>query len=386
MKKLICILVLGLFLSENVFAEIKVHSSNADIIRIVTSKFSATNKIQKIGLIESSIVKYATNHCESYKKNTYYFFKNKYGSITGKIKGAQFDFFVDKKALNSLWAYQFYCADNLEDAKALQIFKYSSENSTYGKAIWDKSKSRTLHYDIIRTLSKAEKKAQMDEFNRLEDIKEKEREIRAIKKKEALALAAAKKRKQKVSSLELSYGKECSGSMFSKGFTKGTKEYQNCLFAKEKEMIVRQKALEIKLAKMTPIQRREYNCEQTFKFRKGTNPFNQCVFKLYTTELEIEKLELQKQVAEANERAALAQAKAASSETARKEAIANAQISAANAQVAAAKASARASSLASSIELMRMGSSMMKSPAPAPSGMGRVRTTCRNVGGFLNCY
>ena len=222
--------------------------------------------------------------------------------------------------------------------------------------------------------------------NEKQFLTKKEREIRAIKKKEALALAAAKKRKQKVSSLELSYGKECSGSMFSKGFTKGTKEYQNCLFAKEKEMIVRQKALEIKLAKMTPIQRREYNCEQTFKFRKGTNPFNQCVFKLYTTELEIEKLELQKQVAEANERAALAQAKAASSQTARKEAIANAQISAANAQVAAAKASARASSLASSIELMRMGSSMMKSPAPAPSGMGRVRTTCRNVGGFLNCY
>ena len=50
----------------------------------------------------------------------------------------------------------------------------------------------------------------------------------------------------------------------------------------------------------------------------------------------------------------------------------------------------RAASLNSSIQLMQMGSSMLGgSSAPkSNSSFGienRVRTTCRNVGGFINC-
>ena len=65
--------------------------------------------------------------------------------------------------------------------------------------------------------------------NEKQFLTKKERETIANKKKEA----AVKKRKQKIASLELSYGKKCLGSMFKKGFTKGSKEYENCLFAKE---------------------------------------------------------------------------------------------------------------------------------------------------------
>ena len=68
-----------------------------------------------------------------------------------------------------------------------------------------------------------------------------------------------------------------------------------------------------------------YNCNRNFfsivpfKFKKGTEKFNDCVFKLYTAELDIQKLELEKQVAEAN-------AKTASNEQLRAEALARAQI------------------------------------------------------------
>ena len=91
--------------------------------------------------------------------------------------------------------------------------------------------------------------------------------------------------------------------------------------------------------------------------------------------VQIQKLELEKQVAEA-------QIKAAATQQARAEAVANAQI-------AAAKAAKRAASLNSSIQLMQVGSSMLGSSAPkSNSSFGienRVRTTCRNVGGFINC-
>ena len=193
-----------------------------------------------------------------------------------------------------------------------------------------------------------------------------------------------------MASLDKLYGKECMGGAFKKKLKKGTVGFDNCLLDKDNETklkaqaereLLKQKNAEIekkqaalskKLAAMSPKERHAYNCSNAFKFKKGTEKFNDCVFKLYTAELDIQKLELEKKVAEA-------QIQAAANQQVRAEAVANAQ-------VAAAKASARASSLASSIELMRMGSSMMKSPAPAPSGMGRVRTTCRNVGGFLNCY
>jgi hypothetical protein len=181
------------------------------------------------------------------------------------------------------------------------------------------------------------------------------------------------------------FHKKCTDGWFSA--KAGTVKYQECLNQNEKQMITeskRQKELDNKLAKMTPVERREYNCENAFKFRKGSDKFRDCVFKLYTTELELEKLELQKQVALANERAAKAQAEAAQSAQARAEAVAAAQIAAAEAQ----KSAARSQSLASSLSLMQLGSSMMSSPAPAPSspGMDRMRTTCRNVGGFINCY
>ena len=133
-----------------------------------------------------------------------------------------------------------------------------------------------------------------------------------------------------------------------------------------------------KLAAMTPTERHAYNCTETFKFKKGTEKFNDCVFKLYTAELDLQKLELEKEVAEAK-------IKAAATEQARAEAVANAQI-------AAAKSAKRSSDLNNSIQLMKLGSSMLGGSTSTSSSSNsfdinnRTRTTCRVVGGFLNCY
>jgi hypothetical protein len=197
---------------------------------------------------------------------------------------------------------------------------------------------------------------------------------------ETKKIAAAKLKKQKeerlLAELDLAYGKECTGSVFNKKFVKGSQEYNNCLLEKKAELDKKQAEIDKRLAAMTPKQRHAYNCSNVFKFRKGSEKFNDCVFKLYTAELDIQKLELEKKVAEA-------QIQAAATEKARAEAVANAQI-------AAAKAAQRASSLNSSIQLMQMGSSMLGSSTPKSNDsfgiQNRVRTTCRNVGGFLNCY
>ena len=133
---------------------------------------------------------------------------------------------------------------------------------------------------------------------------------------------------------------------------------------------------------MSPVERREFNCENAFKFRRGSDDFNQCVFKLYTTELELEKLELQKQVALANQRAAEAQAKAAASDKARADAIAKAQIAAANAQSAAAQST----NLLNSLSVMQMSLNLLTPQRPVPQQQPRFRTTCSNVGGFLSCF
>ena len=326
------------------------------------------------------VLQTAKNHCSQQKKNTYTFLKKaapisywstKAWSGDNSYQASKYDMYEQiqieyKKKLYSVWRYR--CAKNQEEARKI---KFAPNYKLLQSIAYFDHVGKAEIKEYKRTLSKteiAENKAKVEK-ERLAKL-ERERKEKALK------------RQKKIVTLETSFGEACTSGTFKKGFAKGTQEYENCLFQKEKEAIAKQKAIDAKLAKMTPVQRREYNCEETFQFRKGSDKFKDCVFKLYTTELELQKLELQKQVAEAKLEAEKAKAKAAATEKARADAVARAQIAAAEAQ----KAAAKSQSLATSMSLMQLGSSMMSSPAPAPSNTGRVRTTCRNVGGFLNCY
>ena len=106
---------------------------------------------------------------------------------------------------------------------------------------------------------------------------------------------------------------------------------------------------------MTPKERHIFNCSEVFNFKKGTEKFNDCVFKLYTAELDLQKLELEKELAEAK-------IKVAAPEQARAEAVAKAQI-------AAAKSARRSSDLNNSIQLMRLGSSMLGGSTSSSSSL-----------------
>ena len=337
--------------------------------------------------------KTAFNHCSSYKKNTYILHKKanplpykftydqdyvdaRYSSGKDLYDWRQFIHGRTGNKNNLYEAYRFVCANTKNEA--LNIRPFPERYYGYSEEI------RMSHRGTL-TLIEQKRFVSSEEIAQNAQ-KAKERKVKEAKLKK-------EKRKNFMASLDKLYGKECMGGAFKKKLDKRTVDFNNCLLDKdndaklkakvERELLEKKNAelekkkteLNKKLATMTPKQRHAYNCSNAFNFRKGTEKFNDCVFKLYTAELDIQKLELEKKVAEA-------QIKAAANSQARAEAVANAQI-------AAAKASQRAASLNSSIQLMQMGSSMLGSSAPkSNSSFGienRVRTTCRNVGGFINC-
>jgi hypothetical protein len=95
------------------------------------------------------------------------------------------------------------------------------------------------------------------------------------------------------------------------------KQQQEAKLQKQK---IEEEKLNKLLANMKPEERRSYICEKTYGFRKGSDKFSECVYKILAADVELEKLELQKKLAEAqletaraNEAAARANAAASAS-------------------------------------------------------------------------
>ncbi len=333
---------------------------------------------------EKEFLKTALNHCSIYKKNAYHIWK-KAMPIPYKFdkmlldKTYSLEYSLSRKDLYD-WStfryqgqiymgYRFVCANHEIDS--MQI-------NTGPKIIWDNySRAFKYHHGTYNQI----KKIRYISDYEVAEIKRKE-----LEEKERIAKLEKQRRIVLIESLEKEYGYICSKSDDNDKFKKGTKEYGDCLIrtdqaaiakAREKDELRKKKKIELdkKLAAMTPTERHAYNCSETFNFKKGTEKFNDCVFKLYTAELDIQKLELEKQVAEAN-------AKAASNEQLRAESLAKAQIASAN-------ASTRAANLNSSMQLMKLSEQLIRGNQqqnPFNQNNARFRTTCSNVGGFLTCF
>jgi hypothetical protein len=90
------------------------------------------------------------------------------------------------------------------------------------------------------------------------------------------------------------YTKQCEESFFKKGFKKGTTEFEVCLENEEKKVLLEQR----KIATLPAAERYAYTCEKTYGFRKGTDNFKECVFKIMTTEYEMQNQLNQRRIAE----------------------------------------------------------------------------------------
>ena len=321
-------------------SNVKILSQGENYIKFIASthkELNWKNPMENLGWVNT-----AKKYCSSKRKNTYVGFKPKRMALFLPIA---WDMGYEQNRL----VYRFICAKDYSEAKNIL-----SNEGTMDRDYWAENSNP----------------AQLNEYKRIitsEEVAENAKKAKEEKIKQAKI--KKEKRAKKIASLELNYKKQCLKS----------NEYENCLFEAERKYLEEQKALDIKLASMTPKERHIFNCSEVFNFKKGTEKFNDCVFKLYTAELDLQKIKLEKELAEAK-------IKAAATEQARAEAVAKAQI-------AAAKSAKRSSDLNNSIQLMKLGSSLLggtTSSSSSSSGSfdinNRTRTTCRMVGGFLNCY
>lgn len=282
-------------------------------------------------------------------------------------------------------------------------------NGLEKKNKFDDETNRILRDILSNPFSKAE--IEEHNHNRAKIIKQ---EIDNRQKTEAQnKLKESENKVKRAIELEKTYGNLC------KKYSKGSEQYNNCLidqdkFVKEGEAkklalkqgqekkkaeLEKQKKLEeerkqqeinkaqkkavddkikeeqAKLEKMSPDDRRAYNCSEKFGFRKGSDKFKDCVFKIYQAEVELEKLELQKQLLKANIELAKANAD-------RQDRLAQAQTETAKMQSLAAQQQANSARTAETLALLDMSLRLLAPPAAPPIN----RTTCSFNGRFMNCF
>lgn len=198
---------------------------------------------------------------------------------------------------------------SLKIEKELNNF-YENEKNSYWKTSNKKKATQEITNEVLK---------------KNEDLIMKHRELR-FKQKEELSLVAAvnlkkleeQQRQSRFKYLENTFGGKCLR------YKANITEYNKCLNDQEqivkkekalqeakqseenkrKQLITeKQKAEEERanrlLASMKPEERRSYICEKTYGFRKGSDKFGDCVFKIMAADLEIEKLEMQRKITEA---------------------------------------------------------------------------------------
>ncbi|MDB2580590.1 hypothetical protein N9X57_04365 [Candidatus Pelagibacter bacterium] len=240
-----------------------------------------------------------------------------------------------------------------------------------------------------KRIAQVKKKKEEEEKKRIAQAKKKKQEEQEQKR-----IAEAKKKEeeeQKYRILVKKYGDDCKDNSL------GSPEFNKCLKDVEAEDLLQAKLQREFLASLSPEEARAYTCNNTFGFRKGSSNFKDCIFKLYTTELELEKLDLEKQLALAKVEAEKAKADTARAQVeiiqarsaaARAEGkLQEAQIQATKAQTlsmqqqaaasrqqaAAAQAQARAAQQQNSLNLMTQGLKMLSGNQSSSS---RLRTNC----------
>ena len=144
---------------------------------------------------------------------------------------------------------------------------------------------------------------QIENFNKQNlAIYKRNLENQARADQEAARLEQETKRKKELENLarlEKDHGRKCNK------FSNKTYEYNSCLL--EKDQLAKQEEVKKKqdlekernrLANLTPSERYAYTCEKTYGFKKGSDNFRDCVFKIMTTEHEMQTQINQRRIAE----------------------------------------------------------------------------------------
>ena len=138
-----------------------------------------------------------------------------------------------------------------------------------------------------------------------------------------------------------------------------------------------QQITELMLANMKPEESRAYICEKTYGFRKGSDKFSDCIYKIMNAEVELQKLELQKKLAEAQQETARANESAARANASRS--------STPSYDPNVAAAMERTNEIERGKILLNLGQALRtpaQSSAPTPQRNCRVNP----VNGYINCW
>ena len=166
----------------------------------------------------------------------------------------------------------FYKTNSIKDCK-----KYGYNNITVDKEIYSRLKENlTLENSVYNE-------------NLLKEYaiekQKKEKSQREARKNELIKL----------------YSKKCVA------FKKDPNEFDKCLVDEEKKVLLEQR----RITNLPPSERYAYTCEKTYGFRKGTDNFKECVFKIMTTEYEMQNQLNQRRIAELERKVASNQANTA---------------------------------------------------------------------------
>ena len=439
MKKLFSsILVLGLLFGGIVSAEAEysvLEKTNKYIIikadQNMSQDFGYSSPAMRPPKVDAmdKLFKIAVSHCSLQYKKAYIFFKEVpmsnifYGTVNYRYFDQRYESFS-----GNINEYRFFCGDDEYDASSvLKSVCCGKENFEKFKSIAlvnkyngiDLSKS-SLRYWVEESEEVAEKRRQKlakieaekeKKLMKEKQTKEKSLAEKKLKEQEELAAKEQEAKKLKLVELDKSYGDVCKKGWFGRGFEKGTKQYEDCLINEDNKVLAKEKErknlalaeknrleneakLEAeKFAKMSADNRRDYICQNKFGFKKNSTKFQDCRFKLFTGEMELEKLQIQKELAQekleaakASEAAAKATAQLAQSTQARQEALAQAQIQASQMQAAAAAVQAYAIQQQGAQEMMDRGLDMLSgrrgvdgSIRSAPSAPIINRQVCTSI-------
>jgi LPS O-antigen subunit length determinant protein (WzzB/FepE family) len=190
------------------------------------------------------------------------------------------DLINDLKDLQEITKYHIMNRDLIELETLKEQYKISREDDNFTKDSLNDLKNilekQNAEEKRIAEQKKIAKKQKIDNEKRI---------------KEEKRLKDEEEKKKKYRLLVNKYGESCKSHIFA------SPEFNNCLKKTETEDLLQAKLQKEFLESLTPEERRAYACKETFGFIKGSSNFKDCIFKLYATELELEKLNLEKQLA-----------------------------------------------------------------------------------------
>tara|TARA_B100000965_G_C19534452_1_gene732667 strand:- start:133 stop:1407 length:1275 start_codon:yes stop_codon:yes gene_type:complete len=208
------------------------------------------------------------------------------------------------------------CPENMGHSKVF----YENGSFYYSKKQTQIAKTESGQTQVVENETATQENKEIEEARKKlaeeqRKLAEEQRKLEEEKKRIAEEKRKKDEEENRYKMLVKEFGDDCESSwtnLFSK-YDVGTPEYKQCLVEKQNEKILKanaeaeKKAKQAKieadklrtqeeiLAGLSPEEKREYKCEKIFDYRKNSEKYKDCIFKLYQADLDYEKIQIEKE-------------------------------------------------------------------------------------------